>query len=112
MTSVELNAYRAEIIRQLFDTDSVEVLDKIKQTLDKIKQTLDKAKKYSSSYRGKASEAQEDLSPYTMEEINAWIDKAEDEYNAGLGCTNDEINEQELKGCLYDHRCRYLGYPS
>lgn len=90
MTSIELNAYRAEIIRQLFDTDSFEVLDKIKQTLDK-------AKKYSSSYRGKASEAQEDLSPYTMEEINAWIDKAEDEYNAGLGCTNDEINEQELK---------------
>jgi len=32
-----------------------------------------------------------------MEEINAWIDKAENEYNAGLGCTNDEINEQELK---------------
>ena len=90
MTSIELNAYRAEIIQQLFDTDSFEVLDKIKQTLDK-------AKKYSSSYRGKASEAQEDLSPYTMEEINAWIDKAEDEYNAGLGCTKDEINEQELK---------------
>ncbi|MDD2953121.1 MAG: hypothetical protein PHC95_08140 [Parabacteroides sp.] len=90
MTSIELNAYRAEIIRQLFDTDSFEVLDKIKQTLDK-------AKKYSSSYRSKVLEAKEDLSSYTMEEINAWIDKAEDEYNAGLGCTNDEINEQELK---------------
>ena len=79
MTSIELNAYRAEIIRQLFDTDSFEVLDKIKQTLNK-------AQKYSSSYRSRASEAKEDLSPYTMEEINAW-----------LGCTNDEINEQELK---------------
>ncbi len=90
MTSIELNAYRAEIIRQLFDTDSFEVLDKIKQTLDK-------AQKYSSSYRGKTLEVKEDLSSYTMEEINAWIDKAEDEYNAGLGCTNEEINEQELK---------------
>ena len=90
MTSIELNAYRAEIIRQLFDTDSFEVLDKIKQTLNK-------AQKYSSSYRSRALEAKEDLSPYTMEEINAWIDKAENEYNAGLGCTNDEINEQELK---------------
>ena len=42
----------------------------------------------------KASEEQEHLAPYTMEEINAWIDESEADFAAGRCLTAEEANRE------------------
>ena len=44
-------------------------------------------------------EEEEHLTPYTMEEINAWIDEAETELEAGECLTAEEAN-QEVREAL------------
>lgn len=41
--------------------------------------------------------AKEDLTPYTMEEINSWIDEAEADIADGRVYTAEEIEAEELK---------------
>ena len=45
-----------------------------------------------------ASEAEEEhLTPYTMEEINAWIDQAEADFAAGRGIPAEEADKEMEK---------------
>lgn len=44
-------------------------------------------------------EAKEDLTPYTMEEINAWIDEAEADIAAGRGIPA-EVADKEMEEFL------------
>ena len=39
-------------------------------------------------------EEEERLTPYTMEEINAWIDESEADFAAGRYLTNEEANRE------------------
>lgn len=39
----------------------------------------------------------EDLSPYTIEEINSWIDEAEEEEEKGIPGTPHEVVMQEMR---------------
>lgn len=39
-------------------------------------------------------EEEERLAPYTMEEINAWIDESEADFAAGRYLTNEEANRE------------------
>lgn len=81
MTTMELDARRAEIIRQLFATDSMEVLDSVKRSLT------------CALNRHSKEEAveEEELTPYTMEEINRRLDEGEEEEAAGLVYTHEEV---------------------
>lgn len=81
MTTMELDARRAEIIRQLFATDSMEVLDSVKRSLAR---ALNRHSK-------KEAVEEEDLTPYTMEEINRRLDEGEAEEAAGLVYTHEEV---------------------
>lgn len=89
MTTMELDARRAEIIRQLFATDSMEVLDSVKRSLSRAL----------SRHSKEEAVEEEDLTPYTMEEINARIDKAEKNIASGDVYTSQEVHhliEQEF----------------
>lgn len=81
MTTMELDARRAEIIRQLFATDSMEVLDSVKRSLTR---ALNR-------YSKKEMVEEEDLTPYTMEEINRRLDEGEAQEAAGLVYTHEEV---------------------
>lgn len=80
---MELDARRAEIIRRLFDTDSMEVLDSVKRSLTRALQRQSKQV---------AAEVKEDLTPYTMEELNRRLDEGEAEEAAGLVYTSEEVH--------------------
>ncbi|WP_455592516.1 hypothetical protein [Bacteroides sp.] len=84
MTTMELDARRAEIIRQLFDTDSMEVLDSVKRSL---------ARALHRESKQQPTVAKEDLTPYTMEELNARLDRGEAEEAAGLVYTSKEVHQ-------------------
>lgn len=68
MTTMELEAYKAELARE----DSRELLDKVKRLLRK------------------EAKAEEQIKPYTLEELNARIDEAEAEIEAGEVLTCEE----------------------
>ena len=63
MTAMELDAHRMELIRNIMETDNLEVLKKMKKYFVRISK----------------EDVKEDLTPYTMEELNAHIDEAEAE---------------------------------
>lgn len=83
MSTMELDARRAEIIRQLFATDSMEVLDSVKRSLTRALSRHSKKEQV---------EEEEDLTPYTMEEINARLDEAEKNIAAGEVYTSQEVH--------------------
>lgn len=83
MSTMELDARRAEIIRQLFATDSMEVLDSVKRSLTRALSRHSKKEQV---------EEEEDLTPYTMEEINRRLDEGEAEEAAGLVYTSEEVH--------------------
>lgn len=87
MTTMELDARRAEIIRQLFATDNMEVLDSVKRSLTRAL----------SCHSKKEMVVEEDLTPYTMEEINRWMDEGEAEEAAGLVYTHEEVMAEICK---------------
>lgn len=85
MTTMELEAYKMELIREIVEIDSREVLDAMKRGMKRAMKKININK----------NETQEDLTPYTMEEINSWIDEAEAEEEAGIeGSTLDEVVER------------------
>ena len=79
MTTMELEAYKAELAREILISDSRQLLDKVKKLLRK------------------ESKARELLKPYTMEELNARIDEAEAEIDAGEVLTCEEANAEVRK---------------
>lgn len=79
MTLMELDAYRMELIRNIMETDNLEVLKKMKKYFARVSR----------------SEVKEDLTPYTMEELNARIDEAEAEIDAGIpGIPHEELMQR------------------
>lgn len=82
MTTMELDAHRMELIRNIMETDNLEVLKKMKKYFVRVSK----------------EQVKEDLTPYTMEELNARIDEAEAEIDAGVpGYTVDEVHEMMVK---------------
>lgn len=82
MTTLELDAQRMELIRNIMETDNIEVLKKMKKYFARVSRR----------------EAKEDLTPYTMEELNARIDEAEAEIDAGIpGQTMEEVRANITK---------------
>lgn len=76
MTTMELDAQRMELIRDIIKTDNLEVLKKMKKYFVRVSK----------------EQVEEDLTPYTMEELNARIDEAEAEIDAGVpGIPHDEM---------------------
>lgn len=83
MTTVELNAFRNELAREILSLDNLEVLKSVRRTINRaIKTHSDKAP------------AKEDLTPYTLSEIHAWIDEGEAEEKAGLTFTRIEADRK------------------
>lgn len=75
---MELDAHRMELIRNIMETDNLEVLKKMKKYFVRVTK----------------EETKENLTPYTMEELNARIDEAEAEIDAGVpGHTMEELHE-------------------
>lgn len=86
MTTMELEAYKMELIRDIVETDSREVLDAVKRSMKRALKKINVEKKA------------EDLTPYTMEEINSWIDEAEAEEEAGIeGIPHEEFMNKMQK---------------
>lgn len=86
MTTMELEAYKLELIRDIVETDSREVLDAVKRSMKRALKKINVEKKA------------KDLTPYTMEEINSWIDEAEAEEEAGIeGSTLEEVMDRMKK---------------
>lgn len=83
MRTMDLNAYRNELARQILSTDDLEVLKKVKKYFARVAKVEDTAT---------VAEEKEDLTPYTMEEINSWIDEGEAEEEAGLVYTCEEAD--------------------
>lgn len=82
MSTMELDAHRMELIRDIMETDNIEVLKKMKKYFVRVSKVQEK----------------EDLTPYTMEELNARIDEAEAEIDAGIpGHTIEEVHESMVK---------------
>lgn len=82
MTTMELDAHRMELIRNIMETDNLEVLKKMKKYFVRVSK----------------EQVKEDLTPYTMEELNARIDEAEAEIDAAVpGYTVDEVHEMMVK---------------
>lgn len=83
MTSMELDARRMEIFREIMQINDIEVLDGLKRSL----------KRLTAKSRQSATTNQENLSSYTMEEINARIDEAEADIDAGRVYTSEQVHK-------------------
>lgn len=82
MTTMELDAHRMELIRNIMETDNLEVLKKMKKYFVRVSK----------------EQVKEDLTPYTMEELNARIDEAEAEIDAGVpGIPHEEMMQRMRK---------------
>ena len=57
------------------------------------------AQSLSADNKQSVEEEEEHLTPYTMEEINAWIDESEADFAAGRYLTTEEAN-QEVREAL------------
>jgi len=76
MTTMDLDAHRMELIRNIMETDNIEVLKKMKKYFVRVTK----------------EQAKEKLTPYTIEELNARIDEAEAEIDAGVpGITHEDM---------------------
>lgn len=96
MTTMELEAQKAMLAREILSIDDIELVKKLKQAVSRI---IAKA-------NAKQEEAEEDLTPYTMEEINSWIDEAEAEEEAGIpGIPHEEVFRNMEK--KYPWLCKY-----
>ena len=72
MNTLELEAYKAELAREILAEDSFDLLKKVKQYFAREKK-------------------KETLRPYTMDEINAWIDESEADEEAGTPKTSTPL---------------------
>lgn len=79
---MELDAHRMELIRNIMETDNLEVLKKMKKYFVRVSK----------------EQVKEDLTPYTMEELNTRIDEAEAEIDAGVpGIPHEEMMQRMRK---------------
>lgn len=79
---MELDAHRMELIRNIMETDNLEVLKKMKKYFVRVSK----------------EQVKEDLTPYTLEELNARIDEAEAEIDAGVpGIPHEEMMQRMRK---------------
>lgn len=87
MKTVELNACRNELARDILATDNMEVLRTVRRAY---RRAVDRARLRAEKLKS------EDAAPYTMEELNARIDEAEAEFKAGEGIPS-EVAHQRMK---------------
>lgn len=79
MTTMELDARRMELIRDIMETDNIEILKKMKRYFLSLSEQPTK----------------EESAPYTAEELNARIDEAEAEIDAGIpGVSHKELMQK------------------
>lgn len=81
MKTIELNACRNELARDILTTDNVEVLRSVRRAYHR---AVSKVMKNST----------ESVAPYTMEELNARIDEAEAEFAAGEGIPTEVAHQR------------------
>lgn len=91
MTTLELEARKASLAREVLDLDSWELVEKAADYLHRLT-------------RGRAVEgdaypagAREEAAPYGWEEIDAWIDRSEADIAAGRVYDNEEVEAEERK---------------
>lgn len=85
-TTTDLNAYRAQLLQDISNIDNLEALESIRRAY---RRAVNKLKK-------------ETPAPYTVEELNARIDRSEADYEAGRYISNEEMNrrmQQYLERC-------------
>lgn len=95
MTSMELDARRMDIFREIMQINDMEVLDGLKRSLKRLKSKAAKAA---------SMPVQEDLTPYTIEEINARIDEAEADIDAGRVYTSEQMHK--MMEAIYPWLCK------
>lgn len=79
MTAMELDARRMELIRDIMETDNIEILKKMKRYFSRLSK----------------QQMKEEPTPYTVEELNAHIDEAEAEIDAGIpGISHKELMQK------------------
>lgn len=79
MNTVELDARKAQLARDILNIDDIEILEAIQDAFKKVKAKL---------LTGKS------VKPYTMEELDARIDKAEEEYEQGLYVSSQDVHRE------------------
>lgn len=79
MNTVELDARKAQLARDILNIDDIEILEAIQDAFKKVKAKL---------LAGKS------VKPYTMEELDARIDKAEEEYEQGLYVSSLDVHRE------------------
>lgn len=84
MTTMELRQSLLQEIAHIIDSDEL-----TRKTLEYVRKLRIK--------EAKKNEVKEDLTPYTMEEINSWIDEAEEEEEKGMPGTPHEVVMQEMR---------------
>lgn len=84
--TIELNACQNELIREILDLDNLELLKDVKNYLERLM-----------THTEQDSAEKENLKPYTMEEINGWIDEVEAEEAAGDPGVSWEEMQAEMK---------------
>lgn len=84
MTTMELRQSLFQEIAHIIDSDEL-----TRKTLEYVRKLRIK--------EAKKNEVKEDLTPYTMEEINSWIDEAEEEEAKGIPGTPHEVVMQEMR---------------
>lgn len=81
MTTMEFDAYRAELAREILNTDSRELLDAVRRTIKRI--TKNKVK-------------EEELPPYSLEEMKGWIKESLNDISSNRVYTLEEIEAEDL----------------
>ena len=75
MTTLELEATKAEVARQILDIDNWALLNKVRNLLAR-----------------EHDPRPDDLTPYTLDQINAWLDESEADADAGREYTSEEMH--------------------
>ena len=76
MTTLELEATKAEVARQILDIDNWALLNKVRNLLAR-----------------EHDPRPADLPPYTLDQINAWLDESEADAEAGREYTSQEVHQ-------------------
>ena len=91
MTTLELEARKASLAREVLNLDSLELVKKAADYLHRLTQG------YAPASEDYPTTAREEAAPYTREEIDAWIDRSEADIAAGRTYTNEEVEAEEQK---------------
>lgn len=91
MTTLELEARKASLAREVLNLDSLELVKKAADYLHRLTQG------YAPASEDYPATAREEAASYTREEIDAWIDRSEADIAAGRTYTNEEVEAEERK---------------